>query len=375
MQLEFHQLDRRHEHLRARNPQRQRQLLASLAASGQQSPIVVVAVPDQRDRFLVIDGYKRIAALERLGRDTVEAVIWPLSEVAALVLDRSLRWSERESALEEGWLLAELEQHFGYGLEELARVFDRSLSWVSRRLALVELLPDNVQEQVRAGQISAQVAMKCLVPVARVSLDHCQQMAAAFARYKFSSRQASQLYAAWREASPELRQRLLEQPQLFLKLQREAEPEVPAASPLEELSRDLEMIAALARRANRRLRRANTELEQLPEESHLLRQQVDLALQQLHRLAARIPEGRSRKEEDKDAESESTNDDSGTLCPGSDETRDCPRIGHLSSECAEGSSFELRAGADTRACREGRTLSATDPRVVDSLQRESCAGP
>jgi ParB family transcriptional regulator, chromosome partitioning protein len=224
MQLEFHQLDRRHEHLRARNPQRQRQLLASLAASGQQSPIVVVAVPDQRDRFLVIDGYKRIAALERLGRDTVEAVIWPLSEVAALVLDRSLRWSERESALEEGWLLAELEQHFGYGLEELARVFDRSLSWVSRRLALVELLPDSVQEQVRAGQISAQVAMKCLVPVARVSLDHCQQMAAAFARYKFSSRQASQLYAAWREASPELRQRLLEQPQLFFKLQREAEP-------------------------------------------------------------------------------------------------------------------------------------------------------
>jgi uncharacterized ParB-like nuclease family protein len=82
MRLEFHQLDRRHEHLRARNPQRQRQLLASLAASGQQSPIVVVAVPDQPDRFLVIDGHKRIAALEQLGRDTVEAVIWPLALLA-----------------------------------------------------------------------------------------------------------------------------------------------------------------------------------------------------------------------------------------------------------------------------------------------------
>src|ERR1022692_2048542 len=43
MQLEFHQLDRRWEHLRVRSPQRQRQLLASLAESGQQTPIVVVA--------------------------------------------------------------------------------------------------------------------------------------------------------------------------------------------------------------------------------------------------------------------------------------------------------------------------------------------
>ena len=66
MKMEFHQLDRRHEHLRVRNAQRQRQLLASLASSGQQTPIIVVAVSDQPDRYLVIDGYKRIAALEQL---------------------------------------------------------------------------------------------------------------------------------------------------------------------------------------------------------------------------------------------------------------------------------------------------------------------
>lgn len=374
MKLEFHQLDRRHEHLRARDPQRQRRLLASLATSGQQSPIMVVVVPDQPDRFLVIDGHKRVAALEQLGRDTVEAVIWPLKEAEALVLDRSLRWSERESALEEGWLLAELEQRFGYGLEELARAFDRSLSWVSRRLALVELLPDSVQEQVRVGQIPAQVAMKCLVPMARVSPDQCQQMAAALARYKFTSRQASQLYAAWRDASPQIRLRLLQQPQLFLKLQREAEPEAPTASPAEELSRDLEMIVALAHRANRRLRRAATEFEQLQQErGDFLRHQVDLALEQLHRLTARIAEVKPRKEQD--ADSEPTNRDSRTLCARSEETRDCTPDGGLSSECAQGSSFQLRATADAPACREGRTLSATDLGAVDSLQRESCAGP
>ena len=106
MQLEFHQLDRRWEHLRVRHPQRQRRLLASLAESGQQTPIVVVAAAGQPDRYLVIDGYKRIAALQQLGRDTVEAVVWPMSEAEALLLDRSLRLSEQETALEQGWLLA-----------------------------------------------------------------------------------------------------------------------------------------------------------------------------------------------------------------------------------------------------------------------------
>ncbi len=62
MRLEFHQLERRLEHLRVRRPERQRRLLASLAASGQQTPIVVVAA-EQADRYLVIDGYQRIAAL------------------------------------------------------------------------------------------------------------------------------------------------------------------------------------------------------------------------------------------------------------------------------------------------------------------------
>src|SRR6202050_661105 len=179
MQLEFHQLDRRWEHLRVCHPARQRRLLASLAASGQQTPIVVVAAEGPANRYVVIDGYKRIVALEQLGRDTVEAVVWPMSEAAAVLLDCSLRLSEHETALEVGWLLAELEQRFNYGLDELARRFDRSVSWVSRRLALVEVLPEAIQQQVREGKIPAQVALKFLVPVVRQSLEDCQRRGAA----------------------------------------------------------------------------------------------------------------------------------------------------------------------------------------------------
>jgi ParB family chromosome partitioning protein len=117
MQLEFHQLDRRWEHLRVRQPHRQRRLMASLAECGQQTPIIVVLSAENRERYLVIDGHKRIAALQRLGRDTVEATVWAMSEAEALLLERSLRLSPQESALEQGWLLTEMEQRYGYSLE------------------------------------------------------------------------------------------------------------------------------------------------------------------------------------------------------------------------------------------------------------------
>src|ERR1700738_4019092 len=221
MRVEFHQLDRQWEHPRRRHPARQRRLLASLAESGQQTPIVVVAAEGQADRYVVIDGYKRIAALEQLGRDTVEAVVWPMSQAAAVLLDRSLRLSEHETALEVGWLLAELEQRFGYGLDELARRFDRSVSWVSRRLALVEVLPEAIQQQVREGKILAQVALKFLVPVARQSLEDCQRMTAIFAQRRCNTRESGQLYAAWRQGSPAIRKRILDDPELFFKAQRQ----------------------------------------------------------------------------------------------------------------------------------------------------------
>ena len=372
MQLEFHQLDRGGEHLRVRHPEQAKRLLASLATSGQQTPIVVVAVEGQPQQYRVIDGYKRIAALEQLGRDTVQAVVWDMSEAEALVLDRSLRWSRGESALEAGWLLAELEQRFGYGREELARRFDRSVSWVSRRLALVELLPATVQQQVRCGDIAAQVAMKYLVPVARCSVEQCQQMAAALARYRFTSRQAEQLYVAWRGAAPKLRQRILEQPQLFLKAQAQVEPQ-PGEDPIAEVLRDLEMIAAIARRANRRFQSATRERERMGcEQSDQLRHTLDHGLRELGRLQARIPRNSGK---DPHVESESANHDFGTTGSGSEQTRDRTSVGYLPFERTQGAPLELGPGADVAAYRESRTLSATDSGVVVQLQGESGASP
>ena len=76
MQLEFHQLDRRWEHLRVRHPARQRRLLASLAEVGQQTPIVVVvAAEGQTDRYLVIDATASVDEISQRIKDGVREVL------------------------------------------------------------------------------------------------------------------------------------------------------------------------------------------------------------------------------------------------------------------------------------------------------------
>jgi len=340
--------------------------MASLAESGQQTPIVVVLSPDHRDRYLVIDGYKRIAALQQLGRDTVEATVWAMSEAEALLLDRSLRFSPQESALEQGWLLSEMERRFGYSLEELARRFDRSVSWVSRRLALVELLPEAIQQQVREGALRAELAMKYLVPVARVNLEHCERMAAAFVQHRCDTRQAGQLYAAWREGSRVVRERILAEPELFLKTQRQPPATRPAAAGLD---RELEMAVAILHRASRRLAEALPEMDLRQQEQ--AQRQIESARRELDRMAARI----GKEQEANHAEPGATNRDSGTERAGSEQARDRAPAATVAPDRAQSSALELHPRAGNPTGGESRTVPATDPRAFERLQGESRASP
>jgi hypothetical protein len=275
-----------------------------------------------------------------------------------------MRFSERETALEQGWLLSELEQRFGYSLDDLARRFDRSASWVSRRLALVEQLPETVQQRVRAGEISAHVAMKYLAPVARANPSDCQRMAEALSKHRFS-RQAAELYAAWRDASPSIRQRILDSPELFLKAHQQVSPQ--PSSPAEELLQDLTMVLAITNRASRRLTRAVPLMG--PSELESAQRKIDSAVRDLTHLSERI------EKEQEHVEPKSTNRDSGTARSGNIETRDRPRSQRIASERTQSSPREVFGIASAGPSREGRSLSGSDSGTVGQPQRQSGPGP
>src|SRR5438034_7144287 len=94
--------------------------------------------------------------------------------------------------------------------------------------------------------------MKFLGPEGRQSLEDCQRMAAICAQHHCDTRQAGQLYGAWRKGSPTIRKRILDDPELFFKTQRQTEEKAPAGTG-GELLRDLEMVVAIVNRAHRRL--------------------------------------------------------------------------------------------------------------------------
>lgn len=247
MELELHQLELRYARLRKRSPLHERQLLASLAEHGQQSPIVVVT---EAKRFVVIDGYKRVRALKRLAHDTVRGTCWAMAEVEALMLERRLR-ARSEDAFEQAWLLAELRERFGLELEELAQRFERSKSWVSRRLGLIEALPASVHEQVRSGALSAHAAMRYLLPLARANAEAAVRLAAGLKSQKPTTRQVGALYAGWQSGTERTRELILSSPQLFLQAQAVKAPAMPSAT--QRWLNDLGTLAGIARRAHRAL--------------------------------------------------------------------------------------------------------------------------
>jgi hypothetical protein len=287
-----------------------------------------------------------------------------MSEAEALLLDGSLRWTEQQSALEQGWFLSALEQRFGYGLEELARRFDRSVSWVSRRLALVELLPEAIQQQVREGRIAAQVAMRYLVPAARISLEDCERLAAIFAQHHCDTREAGQLYAAWRDGSPVVRERILAAPELFLKTRRRT---TSAAEP--QVERDLEMAAAILRRTGRQLREALPQMDATEQQN--IQRRIAAARRELDRMVEQL----GKESASVHADPSATNHDSGAARQGGEQARDCARAGNLPAERAQGVALERLRGSGDPPRRESRTLPAAHPGPLQQLQGESRASP
>lgn len=249
MQLEIRQLHLAYAHQRIRTSAKQRALAASLLQHGQQVPVLVV---EKDGVYVLIDGYARVDALVELARDIVDVVVLEVPEVDGLVLRHRLAAS-KASALEEGWLLVDLIDRHGIGQQEAALRLQRSKSWVSRRLALVKVLPDSVQDAVKKGIVPAHAAMKFLVVMARANARQCSRLVEQLGSEPVTVRQIERLYMAWRQGADTLRERIANNPRLYLMVDDEVtEPAV--VDEAERLGDDLEAISGCCRRANRRVR-------------------------------------------------------------------------------------------------------------------------
>jgi ParB family chromosome partitioning protein len=253
--LDLHTLVPRFAPLRLHDSVRLARLVASIKRQGQLMPVVAVPAPEQAGQWVLIDGYRRRAALQHLKADRIWVDVWPGSVDAALLATLSRGPERAWEAIEEAALIAELAAR--HSLQAIARELGRDVSWVSRRLGLIKSLPEDLLDAVRQGRISLWAATRIFAPLARANPAHARTLLKALAEQPLSTRELKRLYDQYAQASKVQRQRLMENPQLFLQaLQSREEAALAkrlAAGPEGAWYQDLRVVSALLERLRERV--------------------------------------------------------------------------------------------------------------------------
>jgi ParB family transcriptional regulator, chromosome partitioning protein len=221
LDLDLHRLDLRFAGTRVTDQRAVERMTRSIERGGQIVPCIAVAdqpveALEGGARLVLVDGYRRIAALRRLGRDTARVECWACS-LAEAVLGVLVRSRGRPfTAIEEALLVRELVQAFGLSQHEVARRCGRDVSWVSRRLQLLSGLPDAVLMAVIEGRLSAWAASRVVAPLARANSDHADQLLKALSNAPLSTRELCCWFDQYQKASRIARDRLVSYPHLFI---------------------------------------------------------------------------------------------------------------------------------------------------------------
>lgn len=222
IEIDIHQLELRYAHTRLISPDSLRSLCASLEQFGQISPLVSVNCGS----LVLIDGYRRVAALKRNGRDRAVAEVWTCSEQEALV--RLLAKSRRWDALEEASLLRELLKDSELSRARLAGLLGRNPSWVTRRLDLLDGLNEQLLGLISSGHLSSWAASRVIVPLARANEAHAVRLAGCIAKEGLSTRDLVSWFNHYQRSNHSTREKMAADPFLFLKAARAKAQEVEA---------------------------------------------------------------------------------------------------------------------------------------------------
>jgi len=215
LEVDLHRLDLRFADVRLLEPRAVDALARSIERSGQL--IACIAVPDEgSDRLVLVDGYRRILALRRLGRDTARVEAWACDLAQALLTVLARANGRPLVALEEALLLRELVHGQGLSERDVARRSGRDVSWVSRRLQLVCALPDVLLTAVRQGDLSTWAATRVLAPLARANAEHAAQLLSALAANSLSTRELQCWFQHYQRTPSAARANMVMHPRLFI---------------------------------------------------------------------------------------------------------------------------------------------------------------
>jgi ParB family chromosome partitioning protein len=136
------------------------ELSASIEQHGLIAPIVV---KEENGGYLLVAGQRRFLAHQRLGRETIFAIITEGNADEIAIIENLQR--EDLKPLEEAESLAALQERYGYSLEELSKVIAKAKSTISELLSLTGL-PEPIKADVRTSE--RPISKSILIEVARL---------------------------------------------------------------------------------------------------------------------------------------------------------------------------------------------------------------
>jgi|TARA_Y100000294_G_C8548925_1_gene334422 ParB/RepB/Spo0J family partition protein len=213
--IEIAHLNLRYSHIRVQDPRAVIRMADSIERYGQIMPILVVTVA--APRYTLIDGYLRVAAAKRSGKDTLLSHVWNGSEKNALchvlVKDGERKWD----IFEQAGLIQELHRRHGLSQRNIAHLLGKNPSWVSRRLSILASLPDKVAKSVQRGNISSWAATRVLTPMARANAEHAGRLTENLIQHPLSTRQLFIFFKHYQRSNRKVRENMVNDPQLFVK--------------------------------------------------------------------------------------------------------------------------------------------------------------
>ena len=256
VQIDLHRLELRFANARITDGAAVRRLANSIDQDGQLVACIAAGQPEA-GALVLIDGYRRVAALSRLGRDTALVQCWscPLEQALAQMLARSM--SRVFTPLEEALLLRELIDTHGLSQRQAARLCARDVSWVQRRLMLLGQLPEPLVQAVRTSRVSTWAAARIFVPLARANAAHASCLLASLQANQLSTRQLHVWFEHYQGAQRSQRERMVQHPSLFIQSLNERNRERQAQrlrdGPERELKDQLGQLQWLLGRVRQRL--------------------------------------------------------------------------------------------------------------------------
>jgi len=211
--LEINQLCLSLEKLRKHPSSAYLKMAESITLYSQRVPVIVAF--EKKQGLIVVDGYLRIRALQKLGSDLCDGKIWECDIATALLLRLTRGGEKHLEAIEEANILDVLHNELGLSQNEIARRVARDVSWVSRRLSLLKNLPSIVRESHYKGRLSTWIITRVIQPLARANEEHANQLAIHLDQHPQSTRDIQLFFKHYETSNKEIRNRMITEPTLF----------------------------------------------------------------------------------------------------------------------------------------------------------------